>query len=354
MAEYTQADRPLRIKTPLGPDVLLLERLQGEERISAPFRYVLNLLSEKQDIDPAALLGKAVTIEIDFGGETRHINGIMSRVSQGDRGMRLTRYYAEVVPTIWLTSLVRDNRIFQSKKVPDILTKVLDDQGVQHTLSLSGTYQPRNYCSQYGETNFAFISRLMEEEGIFYFFKHSDGSHSLQIADVSGQVPSLAAAHTKIEVMQGSGAPRLAREPLLMKVEAENAVISGTYRLWDHNFELPGKNLEAEQRIRNGEAALEVFEYPGGYAQRFDGINSGGGEQAAELQKIFDDNMRTAGLRAREAGTPYRTVRGSSNYPLLIAGHKFSIDRHYRGDVNGEYVLTSIQHSASVENYENA
>src|SRR5690606_8584009 len=119
-SRFTQSNRPLRITTPLGTDVLLLERLSGEERVSGLFRFQLDLLSERQDIDPASILGQKVGIEIDFGDDTRHINGIVSRIAQGDRGPRLTRYRAEVVPQFWLASLTRNIRIFQQKSVRDI------------------------------------------------------------------------------------------------------------------------------------------------------------------------------------------------------------------------------------------
>src|SRR5690606_15797873 len=165
---YTQANRPLRIRTPLGPDGLLLERIRGEEAVSQPFRFELDLLSEKPDIDPGALLGKEVSVEIDFGTATRDISGIISRFVERGRGMRLTRYYAEMVPKFWVGSLIRNSRIFQEMTVADILRQLMSEMDVTNENKLTGTYEPRNYCSQYRESNLAFLSRLMEEEGIFY------------------------------------------------------------------------------------------------------------------------------------------------------------------------------------------
>jgi type VI secretion system secreted protein VgrG len=353
MAEYTQANRALRITTPLGPDALLLERLVGEEAVSEPFFFQLDLLSEKPDIDPVSLLGKTVTIEIDFAGETRHINGIVSRFAQGERGMRLTRYRAEVVPWLWLLSLVRNSSIHQEKKVSEIIAGILGDLGVEHELQLQAAYEPRNYCAQYRETDLAFVSRLMEEEGIFYFHKHASGSHSLQLLDVSQQAPTIPADTTKIPVASGPGVALHEPVPRLFNVEHEQSVVSGKVRLWDHCFEMPGKNLEAEQAVEGGEAAHELYDYPGSYAQRFDGVDSGGGDRASQLQKIFDENARVAGIRAQEAGVLRRLLRADSNYPLLTAGHKFGIEKHYRADFNGEYFIVRVRHEASVENYEN-
>ena len=190
MPTFTQRDRPLRLTTPLGEDALLLERVRGVEAMSSLFHFELDLLSEKKDIDPRALLGKPVTIEIDFGGDdgkTRYINGICSRIAQGGRDMRLVRYHAEVVPRLWLGTRTRNSRIFQSKTVPEVLQSVLKELGVEVKMEIAGTMHPRNYLTQYNESDFAFLSRLMEEEGIFYYHLHSNGKHEL----VLGNTPNL-------------------------------------------------------------------------------------------------------------------------------------------------------------------
>ena len=350
---FTQSNRPLRITTPLGPDALLLERFRGEERVSAPFHFHLDLLSEKPDVDPTSILGKKVTVEIDFAGETRYISGIVSRFSQGDRGVRLTRYHAEMVPHLWLGSLSQDSRIFQQMSVPEVLSGVLDDVGAENALQLSGSYQPRNYCAQYRETDLGFVSRLMEEEGIFYFHVHSSGAHKLTLSDNSQQAPTCPGSSTLVVSPDGH-APAGSEEPIAFGVTREDSVLTASVTLWDHTFELPAKNLEAKDPVKDGEGDIELYDYPGGYARRFDGVNSGGGAQAGELQKIFDENARVAKLRSREIGAGRTALRGQSNCPSLTAGHTFKLDRHYRGDVNGEYFLTSVWHDASVRNYENA
>src|SRR5690606_25515490 len=136
MPPFTQANRPLRLTTPLGTDALRLERIRGEERVSALFHFHLDLLSEKPDRDPKSILGQKVSVEIDFAGETRHINGIIARFSQGDRGMRLTRYQAELVPQLWLGGLMQNSRIFQQKNVSDVLNTILGAVGTENALQL--------------------------------------------------------------------------------------------------------------------------------------------------------------------------------------------------------------------------
>lgn len=353
MPSFTQANRPLRLTTPLGTDVLLLERISGEEHVSALFHFQLDLLSEKPDIDPKSILGQKVSVEIDFGGETRHINGMVSRFSQGDREMRLTRYRAELVPQLWMGSLMQDSRIFQQKTVSEVLSTVLSAIGTESTLQLSGSYEKRNYCVQYRETNLNFVSRLMEEEGIFYFHAHSAGSHKLTVSDNSQQAPRCPAKDTLLVSPDGR-VPLDSKDPIAFAVSRIASVLTGNVTLWDHTFEMPGKDLEAKATVYEGDTKLEVYDYPGEYAQRFDGIDEGGGEQASQLQKIFDENARVAGLRAKEIGAQRTVLQGQSNNPLLTAGHLFTLERHYRADTNGDYFLTSVRHDARVENYENA
>jgi type VI secretion system secreted protein VgrG len=353
MAElYKQAERPLRITTPLGDDVLLVERFSGEESVSAPFRFRLDLLSEKSDIAPAALLGKAVTVAIDFDEETRHVNGIISRFGQAGRGVRLTRYTAELVPRLWTASLTRDSRIFQQKSVGDIAGAVLGS--MKHSKALTASYEPRNFCAQYRESNLAFLSRLLEEEGIHYFHRHTQNDHELVLSDASSQAESCPGIPAKLRVAVAAESPSYPLEPLVYNVEREEAVVSGKVVLWDHHFQLPGDELAAERKIEKGAAELEIYDYPGGYARRFDGIAPGGAEQASEVQKIFDENKRVASIQAGEVEAGRTLVRGESNCPLLVPGHKFTLDRHYRADFNAGYFLVRVTHEASVKNYENA
>lgn len=349
---YTQKNRPLRLTTPLGPDVLLLERIRGEERVSQLFHFQLEMISEKTEIDPNALLGKKVSVEIDFGDKTRYISGIVSRFMCGERGPRVSRFYAEMVPELWLAGLMQNTRIFQQKTVSDILSKVLSDLGAENALQLSGTYEPRNYCVQYRETNLAFLSRLMEEEGIFYFHSHSSGSHKLTISDVSRQAPACP-EYSTLKGAVDDQAPMYSNEPIAFGVVREVSVISGNITLWDHSFELPGKNLEAKATVTDGDKKLEVYDYPGEYAQRFDGVNPGGGDQASQVQKILDENARVAKIRAGEAGAQRTSIKGQSNCPMLTAGHIVTLEKHHDPNTNGDYFLTSVWHDASIQNYDN-
>src|ERR1041385_7496651 len=182
---YTQTDRRIAIATPLGQDVLLLRGFTGLEKISQLFEFDLDLLSENDSVKFQDLVGKNVTLRLfDASGGDRCWNGIISRLSQGSRDRRLTAYRAQMVPWLWFLTRTADCRIFQNQTVPDIIKKIFSDLGFKDfELRLYGSFTPRDYCVQYRETDFNFVSRLMEEEGIFYYFRHEDGKHVLVLSD---------------------------------------------------------------------------------------------------------------------------------------------------------------------------
>src|SRR5215475_14369824 len=174
---YTQINRRIAITTPLGEDALLLRGFTGTEAISELFHFDLDLLSENESVTFQDLVGKNVTLRIfDTEGEERYWNGFVSRFSQGAQDRRLTSYHAEVVPWLWFLTRTADCCIFQNKTAPEIIKTIFEDLGFKDfALRLQGSFVQRDYCVQYRETDFNFVSRLMEEEGIFYFFEHTEG-----------------------------------------------------------------------------------------------------------------------------------------------------------------------------------
>lgn len=353
----------MAISTPLGEDVLLLQQFSGVERLSRLFRFELDLLGESStEIDFAQLLGQRVTVTLELvGGSKRYFNGIISRLSQGGRvpspfgEFDLTSYRAEMVPQLWLLSRRIQSRIFQQLGVPDILRKVF--AGLDVAYQLQGTYHPRDYCVQYRETDLDFASRLMEEEGIYYFFKHTAEGHQMVVADSPQSHPDVPGTTTVLYEEQEGG---VRAEDRVHSWRKSQEIRAGKVTLWDHTFELPGQNLEAIKVTQDsvtvgtvshslrvaGNDALEVYEYPGGYAQRFDGVAPGGGDRPAEIQKIFEDNARTAEIRMQQEAATAVSITGESRCGQFMAGHTFELDRHF--NANGSYVLTEVRHSGSM------
>jgi len=356
MANFTQANRQLAVNTPLGTDKFMLVGFTGREAISQLFVFHLDLLAENTtNVQFDQLIGQGISIRINLPDKKqRFFHGLCSRISQGARDTNVTTYRMEVVPAFWLLTRNAQSRIFQQKSVPDILKTVLDGFDVE--FQLQGTFQPRNYCVQYRETDFNFASRLMEEEGIFYFFKHSNAGHRLVVANHPDAHP---AVPEKADLIfeQIVGGPRPSDR--IHAWEKFQELRAGKVTLWDHQFELAHKHLEAskvtQDQVQVGTVAhklklganndLELFDWPGGYAERFDGVGPGGDDKAAELQKVFQDNQRAADIRMQEETLSSLSIEGQSDCRQMTSGHKFNLTRHFNG--NGTYVLNSVEHVAS-------
>lgn len=355
MATYQQAKRLLTVTTPLGPDKLLLVGLSGTEAVSHLYRIGLDLIATNEtEIAFEKILGKKVTAHVAApGGQVRHLGGICSRISQGGRDQTFTTYRAEVVPELWFLTRKAQSRIFQAKTVPQILQKVFE--GLQVSVALKGHYEPRDYCVQYRETDFNFVSRLMEEEGIFYFFKHDAGATTMVVGDSPEAHPEVPFDPKATFAPFGDNT---VQEDRVFEWEKAQDLRSTKFTLRDHSFELPHKHLEAQKQITEEAQVgtvshklkignpdrLEVYDWPGEYAQRFDGVGPGREDRPADVQKIFQDNQRTAQIRAEQEAAACLTIVGTSRLRQLTAGHKFTLDGHYNAD--GPYTITSVHHSA--------
>ena len=310
MGEYTQADRPLRVTTPLGADVLLIRNLTAREEISRPFEFDLELIADLEDeVTFDKIIGQSVTVEMRLLDDTkRFFNGIVRSFSQGARDEKVMHFHARLVPKLWLLTRRTRSRIFQQLTVPEILKKVLT--GFDVSYEISTTYYARDYCVQYRESDFAFASRLMEEEGIYYFFKHSDGNHQMVVTDISYSHPAVPGNSSAV-YEELANAQRAEMHVTSWKKTQE--LRSGECTLWDQCFELPGNHLEAKEKtiasVTVGKVthkldlandALELYDFPGRYAQRFDGMEPGGGDRPSDIQHIFEDRTRTVRLRMEQ------------------------------------------------------
>ncbi len=336
---YTQDEKLISVKTPLGKDVLLLTGFRGTEEISRLFNFDLAMVSENHDISFEAIVGKNVTVSCQLADDSvRYFNGIISSFSQGrgggDKGgdPQFSCYRATLVPWIWLLTKTSDLRIFQNKSAPDIIDKVFKDQGFkEYRLKLQGSYVKRDYCVQYRETDFGFISRLMEEEGISYFFEHEDGKHTMVIGDdPSGHKPCPGQKSASYH-LSGEG---WLEEDVITSLEMSRQIRAGKYSLTDYNFEIPATDLTSvvPSKTTLGPGEREVYDYPGLYGKKSDGD-------------------RLAKIRMEEEEAQITKLSGAGNCRAFTSGYRFTLTDHYRRDLNNkEYLLVSVTHEA-VEGY---
>jgi type VI secretion system secreted protein VgrG len=332
MATFTQANRPLALTTPLGKDVLLLTAFIGREELSRLFHFQLEMLSEKDSLAPKDLVGKSVTWTYQpAGAAPRPFNGFVSRFAAGGRregGLR--QYRAEVVPWLWFLTCTADCRIFQKKTAPKIIEQIFKDLGfTAYENALKATYAEREYCVQYRETDFHFVSRLMEQEGIFYFFRHENGKHTLVLADHKSAYQDC--PEKEVEYYTGSLVPNH-----IASWEHQYEFRPGKYVQTDYNFETPTTSLQTQSTTivpLPDNQKFEVYDYPGRYGRKGDG---------AELTKV----------RMEEEEAAYDVVRGASTCRTFTPGGKFTLKKHdCPGEAGKGYVLTAVEHSAGDGSY---
>jgi len=331
MPEFTQEGGLFKIDTPLGTDVLLLRSFQGSEGISRLFRFQLDLLSENSSIAFSDIIGKNVTISLKQPDDSyRYINGIISRFAQQATEEQFTAYTAEMVPWLWLLTRDADCQGFVNKSISDIITSVFSNLGFNDFENkLQNSYPTRDYCVQYRESSFNFVSRLMEQYGIFYFFKHEEHRHTLVLAD---SPTSHDTCPGRSEILYGavSGGPH---EDLITSWQLEQELRPGKYAQQDYNFKTPSANLLATEPTMydvGGNTKYEVFDYPGEHLTQ-------------------DAGQGLAKIRMQEIEAGHLLASGTSTCRMFISGYKFTLEAHPAEAMNKDYVLTEIHHYAETD-----
>jgi type VI secretion system secreted protein VgrG len=327
---------PFSLNSPLPEEDLRFDSMQHSAGVSALEETQLFLLSDKPDIAPEKLLGQAVNVKLQMrDGDVRHICGLVTRFGLGRHQGRHFGYLAEVRPWLWFLTRRSDCRIFQEMTVPDIVKKVFGHYGgiAVHEFRLTGSYRSREYCVQYRETDFNFVARLMEDEGIFWYFEHSEGEHKLIVADSPSALSP--APHAEELPYYGNAGQASPDVDIVTDWNFAREVRPGKTALRSYNFETPSNPLavgSAESRAHDL-ADYELYDYQGDY------FNGGDGSQIAAV-------------RLDEAQAQHERLGGSTNAYGLANGRLFKLTRHPREDQNAEYFVVQTQINASINSLE--
>jgi len=324
----------MEITTHLGKDVLLFHGMHGHEELSRVGEYRLELLSLKADINTDQVLGKDVTIAVARQDDSaRYFHGYVTRFSAGGSYGRYRRYYATVHPWLWFLSRTADSRIFQDKTVREILEDVFKDHPTaSFTWELGGSYRKWTYCVQYRETDLNFICRLMEQEGIYFYFRHEKGKHTLVLTD----------SHSMHQPSQDDPVPFIAAEDLARPdIEHMNSwmltreVQSGVYVHDDYDFERPSVELRTKKVMQRSfpHSDYEIYDYPGEYLMTGDGTT-------------------LAQVRLDELSAQYDTALGAGNVKSLSVGSLFTLEKCPREDQNGKHLVVSANYDLEFSDYE--
>lgn len=301
----------------------LVSGFHVREQISRPFLVNLDLASESE-IAFDAVIGKTALLTIESSDNDRYFHGIISDFSQsGSRG-RFLLYKARVVPAMALLALEQDCRIFQNMTVDAIIGQILKDAGIaadSFDFRLQSSYPQRDYCVQYRETDLDFISRLLEAEGIFYFFEHKTDTHVLVFGDGTVNYQPI---DREAEVLFNPGGEMQAEEESVFEFERTRRLHTGTYALQDYLFKNPALDLGVSTADKEFDK-YEVYDYPGGYQNKNDGN---------QLAKV----------RLQQALLTGDTAEGQSNIARFIPGFTFELSGHDNSGFNQEYLITELTH----------
>lgn len=340
-----QDHREVSVTSALGPDVLLFHSMTGSERLGRLSEYCVQLLSTKQDLKIADVLGKRMGIQLtlpnDVSDKERHFNGIVTRFSSTGWKGEFASYEAVVHPSLWLLTRSSNCRIFQDKSVTDIVKEVCSNSvyGGQINLSmtaLSETYEPLPYCVQYRETDFNFVCRLLENAGIYFFFTHDENKHTMVLADSYS-------AHEKIDgyssvVFAGEQARFAQGKENVFTWSAAGQIATSVYTLNDFDYEKAASSnsgglvTKATISAAFDQRAYEMFDYPGLYTSA---------------------SVGSAAVRGRMESLhgQCEQIDASTNARGLFPGGLFGLVQHPREDQNREYLVTTASYNIVGNSY---
>ena len=329
---YKQHEVLLSVSTALGADVLLLDTAQGVEGISQLFGFTLTMRSSSNALKASDIIGKLATVTLSTdGGHKRYVNGIVSRFAYLGSSADFALYTAEIVPSMWLLTLGKDRVIYQNMSTPDIVSAVLKEFSVRFESKLSGNYSPREYCVRYDESAFDFISRLLEEEGIFYFFTHADGAHTLVLADSNS---TFAVCPNAAKLVMRNDAKNLGDVNSIQRFEQNERLVIKSHAVDDYNYLTPSTALFAKVDGKTDHRGMD-YEYPGRY-------------------QTLSEGQARARIRVQEHQSDSQFILGESQCPHLLPGTQFTLAEHLRGELNASHVVRTVRHHAEREKYQNS
>ena len=332
----------MKFSSSLGEDVLLIESLRGSERISNLFDFQVDLLAVAgTNVDPKKIVGTKVTVEVallEVQG-TRYINGLVASFEQMSGDKEFDVYRAQIVPSLWQLRLSTNCRVFQNQTVMDIVKKVIQTYGLSMADQTEGTLQQLDYCTQYSESDFAFISRIMEQHGIFYWFEHTDGDNKVIFANSRRPYADCPLAHT-VKYYPLSHENEEVYSSLLHDFSATATMVPGQHTYWDYDFRTYKAHQISSQSSTSpfGKNAFEIYTYPAGE----DGY-------VKDATKVLTTPNHGTGFLTAQTGAAdahAEIFRGESTARSVCCGYTFEVTDHPRDAWNRTFLLTEVSHHA--------
>jgi type VI secretion system secreted protein VgrG len=329
--------REVKLTGPFPPGQVMLERLTAREAVGQPFEFELDVLSALPVIDYEAVLGHPVTVELATGdAQWRYFNGYVERLAQAGRAGDATRFRLSLRPWLWLLRHRTNSRIFQDKTAVEVIEQIFGEHGFPFEKKLSGSYKKWEYLVQYRESDFNFVSRLMEQEGLYYFFAHDAQKHTLILADPPNTLPPLD-GYAEVPLYPATGNGQHRKRDHLDGWSHSWSVVPGAYSSKDFDFKNPKGDLQVVLQAPKPHpySQFEVYDHPGEYLQRADG----------------EEHVRKQ-LELHQA--PHALVQASGNARGMTAGSVFRVlDFDFGGaaDVKKKYMILETSYDVVANSY---
>ncbi len=335
VSDILNADRVIRVSVGAEPSGFLFDAMQGTDALSALSEYRVRLLHRSMQVDVGSLLGQPLTLTIEAAASPRYIHGVIARFALVGLAADTDRYFAYeavVVPWLWLATHKREFRIYQNQTVPDTIKQVLSPYGHTFEFELAENYEPRVYCVQYDETDFQFVSRLLEAEGIHYYFRHVEDKHTLVMSD-EVQSHKTVAGYEQVAYFPEDKLT-LPRQDYMTQMAVYQDLRPGRYTTNDYNFVTPNADLKARQQIplKHEHSQAEVYDWPGNYG------DTTLGERYAR-QRMQEQH------HVRDTRTLRSTARG------VATGSLFNLMGCPRTEENREYLVLATRYDLKENNY---
>ncbi|CAO5674933.1 MAG: hypothetical protein HEEMFOPI_00148 [Holosporales bacterium] len=323
----TQENLDLKITTTLDDDALILDEVTVEETIHALFEINIIAHSTNIDIDLNGTLGQNMTVSLNFHEGKRYFSGIVARFEQlhtspaQNKTPQFAFYKIKLVPKIWLLTHTKDFRIFQNKSVQEIIKTILTEAEVtDYTYKTKkGTTSKREFCVQYNESNFEFIARLCEEEGIFFHFEHESSIHKLIFSDST-------LVSSKIEKSPFPYVLKSSSRVLLNNVYEcvlSEQITTTDLKVIDFNYLKPSVELLSESSSQN--LGGTYVDYP-------------------SLFKESSEGEPLAKSKLNALNWPSKFIKGTSTIPNLLPYKAFTLKDHPRKNLNADYIVYRVKH----------
>jgi len=328
-----QTQRVAVLTTPLGADVLNAVRFDGAEGISELFEFSIEAVGEGGPVDFNAAIGQNCTLSLEGKTVKREFCGVLTEAYHLEASASLMTYRLVLRPWLWLLSRTTDCRIFHEMSTPDIIQQIFNDGGFNdYTLRLTESYPPREYCVQYRETNLDFVCRMMEEDGIYFYFEHEKGKHTLVLADAQSShnpIPGLASLMYLPRVVTGRSDVESVYE-----IITHRSLQSGEVILNDYDYEKPSAKMTANRANATGHThdQLSLYDYPGRYGETSDGNR---------FARVRLEALKAIDFRRQAIG----------DAPALVPGGLTRLEDHPDGSQNIEYLVVGANHTFAAQDY---